>query len=243
MESFLLLLEIRFYAAAMPLPVSPLQGRYTRQQIADATGIEGELLSYWIKEGLLIAAEGEGLGKGKHRRFGFEAIHIAAVLKELGRYGVQTAGLKHIASLLWRVVAFGSQHSDITETIALDAAALRRARARYPARASLVSGEDVSDTEYSCFEEWLECYPTLNSKAFEIEPWFDDAAELGIALYHELFTLNIFEQRDVRWMFFHADDALNVVPEDFVKGLVDLERMPSYLVINLSLIIRPIWML
>ena len=78
----------------MPLPVSPLQGRYTRQQIADATGIERELLVYWIKEGLLIAAEGEGRGKGKYRLFGFEAIQIAAVLKELGRYGVQTAGLK-----------------------------------------------------------------------------------------------------------------------------------------------------
>ena len=43
-----------------------------------------------------------------------------------------------------------------------------------------------------------EHYPTLNSKAFEIEPWFDDPAELGFALYRELFSLNIFEPRDVR---------------------------------------------
>lgn len=47
----------------------------------------------------------------------------------------------------------------------------------------------------------------------------------------------------MRWIFFHADDALNVVPEDFVTGRVDLDRTRSYLVINLSLIIRPIWML
>lgn len=155
----------------MPLPVSPLQGRYTRQQIAAATGIESELLAYWIKEGLLIAAQGEGLGKGKHRLFGFEAIHIAAVLKELGRYGVQTAGLKQIASLLWRIVAFCSDHPDITETMALDASALRKARARYPARASLASGEKPSAIDYSCFEDWLEDHPSLNAKAFEMEPW------------------------------------------------------------------------
>lgn len=227
----------------MPLPVSPLQGRYTRQKITDATGIERERLAYWIKEGLLIAAQGEGRGKGKHRLFGFEAIHIAAVLKELGRYGVQTAGLKQIASLLWRIVALGSDHADITETIALDASALRKARARYPARASRASGEDVSTLVYSCFEDWLEDHPSLSNKAFELEPWFDDAAGLGFALYHELFTLSIFERLNARWMFFHADDELIAVLEYFAKGLANLDRMPSYLIINLSLIIRPIWML
>src|SRR3546814_11850995 len=99
----------------MPLSLSPFDGRYTRQQVSEATDLEVDVLSYWIKEGLLKAAEGEGLGRGKHRLFGFEAIHIAAVLKELGRYGVQVGGLRQISELLWGVVAFCSDHADITE--------------------------------------------------------------------------------------------------------------------------------
>src|SRR3546814_7442459 len=87
--------------------------------------------------GLLKAAEGEGLGRGKHRLFGFEAIHIAAVLKELGRYGVQVGGLRQVSELLWGVVAFCSDHADITEDVRADASLLRRARARYSDKATL----------------------------------------------------------------------------------------------------------
>lgn len=204
----------------MPLTVSPLQGLYTRQQIADKVGIASDLLAYWIKEGLLLAAEGEGLGKGKHRLFGFEAIHVAAVLKELGHNGLQTAGLKQIASLLWRVAAFGWESSDETKRMALDAVALRNARARYRARSPLAAGEAQGTVDEG-----------------------DLAVELAFALHHELFTEAIFERLDGRWMFIHSDDGLLAVPEDFARGMVNLDRIRSYLVINLSLIIRPIWML
>lgn len=204
----------------MPAPTSPLEGRFTRQQIADKVGIAGDLLAYWIKEGLLLAAEGEGLGKGKHRFFGFQAIHIAAVLKELGRYGVQTAGLKQIASLLWRIAAFGSEQSDETKKGAFDAVALRNARSRYRNRSPLAPGE-----------------------AREVVDPGDLASELAYVLHHELFTEAIFERLDGRWMFLHTEDGLLAVPEDFAWGIVNPDRVRSYLVINLSLIIRPIWML
>src|SRR3546814_15977231 len=115
----------------MPLSLSPFDGRYTRQQVSEATDLEVDVLSYWIKEGLLKAAEGEGLGRGKHRLFGFEAIHIAAVLKELGRYGVQVGGLRQVSELLWGVVAFCSAHAAITEDVRADASLLRSHIARY----------------------------------------------------------------------------------------------------------------
>src|SRR3546814_9571073 len=121
----------------MPLSLSPFDGRYTRQQVSEATDLEVDVLSYWIKEGLLKAAEGEGLGRGKHRLFGFEAIHIAAVLKELGRYGVQVGGLRQVSELLWGVVAFCWDHADITEDVRADASLLRRARERYSEKATL----------------------------------------------------------------------------------------------------------
>lgn len=92
----------------MPFSLSPFDGRYTRQQVSEATDLEVDVLSYWIKEGLLKAAEGEGLGRGKHRLFGFEAIHIAAVLKELGCYGVQVGGLRQVSELLWGGFLLGS---------------------------------------------------------------------------------------------------------------------------------------
>jgi DNA-binding transcriptional MerR regulator len=227
----------------MALPVSPFQARYTRQQIADATGIESELLGYWIKEGLLIAAQGEGLGKGKHRHFGFEAIHIAALLKELGHYGVQTAGLKTLARTLWNVVGYCSEHPDITDDIRHDAAAVHRARARYAGRSAVAPGEEPSDADFSSFEDWLEARGPISEKAMEIEPWFDEAADLAFALYIDLFTEEIFESLDTRWIFVPANGELLVFPENLGLPSVDLERTRSYLTINLSLIIRPIWML
>ena len=204
----------------MPLPVSPLQGRYTRQQIADKVGIANDLLAYWIKEGLLLAAEGEGLGKGKHRLFSFEAIHIAAVLKELVGNGMQTAGLKQIASLLWRVAAFGLEQSDDNKRIALEAVARRNARARARAPSPLAAGEADEKIDED-----------------------DLAAELAFVLHRELFTDAVFERLDGRWMFLHTEDGLIALPEDFARGMANLDRIRSYLVINVSLIIRPIWML
>lgn len=226
----------------MPSISFSLNGRYTRQQIAEATGLDRELLAYWTKEGLLIAAESEGLGKGKYRLFGFEAIHVAAVLKELGRYGVQTAGLKQVAQLLWSILALGSQHADITEDIRCEAAALRRARARYPARGSVLEGAVDMDAEFQCFEQWLESREQINPKAFEIEPWFHEEVDLAFALYFDLFSPAIFSDFDTRWLFTHVGGELIAVPESLELESFHIDHMRSYIMINLSRIIRPIWM-
>ncbi|MET1756388.1 MerR family transcriptional regulator [Novosphingobium sp. RD2P27] len=225
----------------MPLAASFVQARYTRQQIADIVGIPSDLLAYWSKEGLLVAAEGEGLGKGKHRLFGFEAIHIAAVLKELGRYGVQTSGLKQMATLLWSVVRFCSLHPDVTESVRHSAAALHRAKARYPSRSSLAADAKAPASDYSCFEDWLEDRGPISDKAREIAPWFDEMADLSFALYLDLFSEAIFHELDTRWIFTHSGDDLIAVPEDLPLESINPENLRSYITINLSLIIKPLW--
>ncbi|MCI4591479.1 MerR family transcriptional regulator [Sphingobium sp. BYY-5] len=226
----------------MPLPVSPFQSRFTRQQVCEAVGLDSELLTYWVKEGLLLVESG-GAGRGNPRLFGFQAIHIAAVMKELMRYGVQTAGLKAVAELLWRIVDFCSQHPDITEKVRADASALRRARANYPARMSVRADEIFAGRDYDNFEDWLEAHPNISEKAFEIEPWFEEAADIAFALYHDLFTDKIFKDFHTRWIFTHADGELVAIPEDMQGESLDAEKLPSYLTVNLSRIIRPIWML
>lgn len=225
----------------VPIPFNT-DGRYTRQQIAEATGVDRELLAYWSKEGLLLAAESEGLGKGKYRLFGFEAIHIAALLKELGLYGVQTAGLKQVAQLLWSVLAFCSQHPDITEEVRFQAASLRRARANYPVRASVSPSTEDPVAAFSCFEDWLESHGKIDPKAFEIEPWFDEEADLAFALYLDLFTPAIFDDFDTRWLFTHAGDGLIAIPENLNLASFRPEHLRSHIMINLPRVIRPIWM-
>lgn len=226
----------------MPLPFSPAHQRFTRQQIALATGVEAEQIAYWIKEGLIKAVEGEGLGKGKPRSFGFEAIHIVALFKELGRYGIQTSGLKQIAWLLWGAIEFCSQHSGIDEEIRAEAAALHRAKLRYPKRSSVPEDYENPNEAYDTFEDWFEDHQPISEKSIEVEPWFDEAADAAFALYFDLFSKRVFYEDHIRWIFAHVGDELVVLPEDMVPE-DDREKLPSHLTVNLSLLIKPLWML
>jgi DNA-binding transcriptional MerR regulator len=79
---------------------------FTRQQIAQVTGLDDSALNYWMREGLLRPAEG-GTGKGSHRRFRFEQVNIAAVYGELRRFGVNISALRSLAELLQSAVDLG----------------------------------------------------------------------------------------------------------------------------------------
>ncbi len=98
----------------MALPFDPNALQMTRQQLSAAIGVPGETLAYWLKENLIFAIGKPKLGRGNHRRFGYEAVHIAAILAELSRYGMNTSGLRNLSSLLWRAVEFGRLHRDFT---------------------------------------------------------------------------------------------------------------------------------
>ncbi|CAH0496391.1 MerR family transcriptional regulator [Novosphingobium sp. CECT 9465] len=69
---------------------------FTRVQIARMTGIDDSTLNYWMREGLLRAAEG-GTGRGSHRRFEYREVSLAALLQQLRGFGIGTPSLAAIA--------------------------------------------------------------------------------------------------------------------------------------------------
>lgn len=66
---------------------------FSRQELALLTGIDDEVLAFWIKNGLLVPSAGGG-GKGSHRKFTGHQINIAGVLSELRNFGINLAGLR-----------------------------------------------------------------------------------------------------------------------------------------------------
>ena len=98
----------------MALPDNHHALQMTRQQLSVAIGVPGETIAYWLKEGLLFALGEPKHGRGNHRRFGYEAVHIAAILAELSRYRMNTTGLRNLSSRLWDAVELGRLHPDFT---------------------------------------------------------------------------------------------------------------------------------
>lgn len=71
---------------------------FSRQQIAEITGLDDSTLNYWMREGVLRAAEG-GIGRGSHRKFTYHEATLAGILNELRHFGV---GVKAMARLAER---------------------------------------------------------------------------------------------------------------------------------------------
>src|SRR3546814_4648437 len=63
-------------------------------------------------------------------------------------------------------------------------------------RSSLSTDARSPDDSFESFEDWLEDHPNISAKALEIEPWFDEGADLAFALYADLFTGSIFERSE-----------------------------------------------
>lgn len=74
-----------------------LDALYTRQDIVSLTGIDDEVLGYWIKRGLLKHSEG-GEGKGVHRRYQYAQVNIAVILAVFrNQFGANIATLSSLA--------------------------------------------------------------------------------------------------------------------------------------------------
>lgn len=74
---------------------------YSRQEIADRVGVSDDVLSFWIKRGLLVPEPQEGSGKGIHHRFHYSQLNIAVVLKAFREhFGANIAKLKSLADAL-----------------------------------------------------------------------------------------------------------------------------------------------
>jgi len=78
---------------------------YSRQQVARLTGIDDSTLNYWMREGVLQAAEG-GTGKGQHRRFPYHQINLALLLDQLRGFGVSLPAIKRLADRFHSAIAF-----------------------------------------------------------------------------------------------------------------------------------------
>lgn len=76
---------------------------FGRQQLSELTAIDDDVLGYWIREGLLRPLAG-GDGKGKHRRFDYRQVNIAALLGEMRGIGVNISGLRSFAAIMQRGV-------------------------------------------------------------------------------------------------------------------------------------------
>lgn len=225
----------------MSIAFSPLQALYTRQQIHEATGLSLDVIGYWIKEGLLRAKEAEGEGRGKHRRFGFEALHIAAILVEVHRYGVGLAGLRAIAKVLWGSVRMPVLFPGITEKAVLDCRMLISARRTYPSKASL----EEDNEEAFCFEDWQEenqkTRIAIDPMAFELESVMTPELYSVFALHFDLFSERSFTSPNTRLFVFRLETGeIAVLPPDLPES-DGVEDFPSYLNLNVSRIIRGIW--
>ena len=225
----------------MPVAFTPIQSLYTRQQIHEATRLSLDVVGYWIKESLLRAKEAEGQGRGKHRRFGFEALHIAGILAEIQRYGVGLAGLRQIAKLLWASAGIPVVFPGITERAVLDSRTLISARAAHPLKGTLSRG----DEGVCYFEDWLEerqnSRIAIDPMAFELESRMSPELYSIMALYFDLFSERSFTSTNSRLYVVRLEsDDIALLPSNIPES-EGVENFPSYLSVNASRIIRDIW--
>lgn len=90
---------------ANPLRWYPLNEAYSRQQVQAITGISDDVLGFWIKQGLLIPKPAEARA---HRRFGYEQIHVAAVLQALRSLGPNVSVLRAFADAIQHGIELAS---------------------------------------------------------------------------------------------------------------------------------------
>lgn len=78
---------------------------FTRSEICARVGLSDDVLAYWIVQGLIVPVETE-TGRGKHKRFRFHQINLAALLNELRGFGANIDSLRGLAAKLNDAFAF-----------------------------------------------------------------------------------------------------------------------------------------
>lgn len=219
---------------------------YSRQQLSTVAQLPGDVIAYWLREGLLVAKAGEALGSGKHRRFGFEAVHITAILAELGRYGITSKGLGAVASSLWRAAALAETHADITEKDALDCEALKRARERYPSRYSPDHRSAAGAGDHKSFEAWLESrtgHVAITTRVFAMESWFTEQRASDFHIRFDLFSKHAFTRKGSGLIIRPAEDGgSSVTLRDLADGHCHgLEALPSFITLPIFPLVDRAW--
>ncbi len=153
---------------------------YSRQQVARLTGLDDSTLNYWMREGVLRAAEG-GTGKGQHRRFPYHQINLALLLDQLRGFGVSLPALKrlatrfHDAMLCYDRLGVSRENYDDVDSILY----LRRQMEKNGFIEHSVTEDDLA--RYIEIFPWFtdrKLYRTHRHLAFKFEVSFEEAIDL-----------------------------------------------------------------
>lgn len=228
----------------MALPDNHQALQMTRQQLSIAIGVNGETIAYWLKEGLIFALGDQKLGRGNHRRFGYEAVHIAAILAELSRYGMNTTGLRNLSSRLWRAVELGRLHPDFTpidfmcckNLLMGNDFAVRGENVPDIMSIDLALTRDDNDVEN-------EVYPigTPGPRHVKMMKWFSiDSARL-LTAYADLMSRDIFFHDVPKWFVSaNSKGSIEFILEDDPSG-DDVEGRASYICLDIKEIVNRAW--
>ncbi len=229
----------------MQLPDNHHALQMTRQQLSVAIGVPGDTLAYWLKEKLIFALGEPKHGRGNHRRFGYEAIHIAAILAELSRYGMNTTGLRNLSSRLWRAVELGRLHPDFTP---FDFMCCKNLLSGREAAAQGKMVPDIMSIDSALARDDVdvenEVYPsgTPGPRHVEMMEWFSiDAARL-LTAYADLMSRDIFSHDVPKWFVSaNLSGSVEFILEDDPSG-EDVEGRASYICLDIKEIVNRAWL-
>lgn len=180
---------------------------YTRQQVAELTGVADDVLSFWIKNDLLVPTSG-GQGKGSHRKFDFFQVNIAAVLAELRRFGVNIGIMRELASQLQQATAL-AKSAECNFWALNNAVDLASALIRFR------EGDPI---------DVLPDMPNYWSN----HPGFDNPREAGA--YHDSHMRPAKSEEEIMAYMTHEDDEVHDLPERIIAFAQRLSRDDFHLI-------------
>lgn len=176
---------------------------YTRQDIRELTGIPEDVLNYFVREGLLEAAEGGG-GKGQHRRFRQMEVNLAALLYQIkANSGANIGVLRDIVRSVRNSVEFANalpfSPSQFWESAPTAAMEERDASAgKFPEVVKY-----IRDHDYWELRDHIAVSQRLNNDDIGAGPEF------------------FFKSQDGRWLF-EAEDLRAAAPGQFTFLAIDM---------------------
>ncbi|WP_156359410.1 hypothetical protein [Sphingomonas sp. Leaf242] len=179
-------------------------------------------------------------GRGNHRRFGYEAVHIAAILAELSRYGMNTMGLRNLSSRLWDAVNLGRLHPDFTPLDFMCCKNLLIGK-ELAARGEDVPGIMSIGSALARDDDHGEKEGTPGPRHVKMMKWFSiDAARL-LTAYADLMSRDIFLHDVPKWFVSaSANGSIEFILEDDPSG-EDVEGRASYICLDIKEIVNRAW--
>lgn len=165
----------------MPRSLCP-RDLFTRVQIEQMTGVDDSTLNYWMREGILRASEG-GEGRGNYRRFSYHEVTLAALLRELRNFGINTSSIAHVARRFHRAMDWMSERkiSDENHRRILDLFRIRKEIVENGCATWIISGA-ADRAWFSDFEKHSDGRSTWAEMNWEeaVAHWFRPNSAAGM---------------------------------------------------------------